>query len=343
MSLTKYVRREYCIQMIDAALIIAGLVLLFLGGEALVRGSVTISKKLGISAILIGVVVVGFGTSAPELLVSVKASLNDQPDIALGNVIGSNIANILLILGAAAVITPVLCYDKTIKRDAFSVVLASVAFLVLAYMGTITQLAGGIMVTALVAYLAYSYMSERKDKALLAAAHESAPDIETTHEHEADEFAGNFGLPLSIAMTIGGIVMLVFGADFLVRGATSVARSFGVSEAVIGLTLVALGTSLPELATAIAAAVKKNTDVIIGNVLGSNLFNILSILGITALIQPIPVNKDLVTFDVPFALALSVLTLLVIVVFKKINRVVGALFLLAYAAYMAWLFISGHV
>ncbi len=329
--------------MIDALYIIAGLVLLFIGGEALVRGSVTLSKKLGISTILIGVVVVGFGTSAPELLVSIKASLADQPDIALGNVIGSNIANILLILGVAAVITPVLCHDKAIKRDAISVVAASVAFLAFAYLGTISRLAGFGMVAALVAYLVYSYMSERKDKALITNLDESAPDVETAHEHEADEFEGNYSLPVSILIAVVGIIMLVFGADFLVRGATNVARAFGISEAVIGLSLVALGTSLPELATAIAAAVKKNTDVIIGNVLGSNLFNILSILGITAMIKPIPIGHHLVQFDIPMALGISIFTVVVIVALKQFNRLLGALCLIAYVAYMAMLFITDKV
>lgn len=329
--------------MIDALFIVAGLVLLFIGGEALVRGSVTISKRLGISAILIGVVVVGFGTSAPELLVSIKASLADQPDIALGNVIGSNIANILLILGVAAVITPVLCHDKAIKRDALSVVAASVAFLAFAYLGTISRLAGFGMVAALVAYLVYSYMSERKDKALIANLDGSAPDVETAHEHEADEFEGNYSLPVSIVIAVAGIIMLVFGADFLVRGATNVARAFGISEAVIGLSLVALGTSLPELATAIAAAVKKNTDVIIGNVLGSNLFNILSILGITAMIKPIPIGDHLAQFDIPMALGISIFTVVVIVALKQFNRLLGVLCLIAYVAYMAMLFITDKV
>ncbi len=321
----------------DYVLIAAGLLLLFVGGEALVRGSVTISKRLGISAILIGVVVVGFGTSAPELLVSIKASLAGQPDIAMGNVVGSNIANILLILGLAAVITPIICKDKAIHRDALAVVAASVVLLGLSYLQIVSALAGGLMVATLIAYLVYSYKAECKDK----LATSSGVLIDTAHEHEAEEFESKMGLGVSIVMSIVGIAMLVFGADFLVQGASNVARSFGIPEAVIGLSLVAVGTSLPELATAISAALKKNSDVIIGNVLGSNLFNILSILGITALIKPIPVTGQIATFDIPFALGIAVASFLIIVLFKKFGRLTGLLFLGVYIVYIAWMYMSG--
>ncbi len=324
----------------DFLFVVAGLVLLFIGGEGLVRGSVSISKRLGISAILIGVVVVGFGTSAPELLVSIKASLNNQPDIALGNVVGSNIANVLLILGIAAVLTPVICKDKAILRDAFAVFGASAALLGLSYMTIIPSLVGALMVLSLVGYLFYSYKSERKDKARMAAGAGG-----TVHEHEAQEFddGGQLGIGASILMSIVGIAMLVLGADLLVRGASSLAREIGISEAVIGLSLVAIGTSLPELATAISAALKKNSDVIIGNILGSNLFNILSILGITALIKPVPITGQIAVFDIPLTLGISVVMLAMIFFFKKFGRVSGGVFLLAYGCYMAWLYLSGSL
>lgn len=329
--------------MMDYILIAAGLTLLFLGGEALVRGSVTISKRLGISAILIGVVVVGFGTSTPELLVSVQASLAGQPDIALGNVVGSNIANVLLILGLAAVITPIICKDKAIRRDAFAVVMATLVLFGLSYWQVISQITGGLMVLALIGYLVYSYRSEQRDKRALAAAAPAGVEPETTHEQGAEEFASKMGLWVSILMSIVGIAMLVFGANFLVEGASNVARSFGIPEAVIGLSLVAVGTSLPELVTAISAALKKNSDVIIGNVLGSNLFNILSILGITALIKPVPLTGQIAAFDIPFALGIAIASLGIIFLFKKFGRLTGALFILTYAIYIGWMYTNGGI
>lgn len=323
----------------DYIYVVAGLVLLFIGGEGLVRGSVTISKRLGISAILIGVVVVGFGTSAPELLVSVKASLNGQPDIALGNVVGSNIANVLLILGLAAVLTPVICKDKAILRDALAVLVSSAALLGLSYLEIIPRVAGGLMLLTLVGYLFYSYKAERKDKSRMLA----AGNGETAHEHEAEEFDDKLGLVPSILLSIAGISMLVFGADLLVKGASNLAREAGISEAVIGLSLVAVGTSLPELATAISASLKKHSDVVIGNVLGSNLFNILAILGITAMIKPVPIGGQIAAFDIPFTLGIAAITLFAIFVFKKIDRLSAVFCLIAYAAYIAWLYLNGGV
>lgn len=318
----------------DFILIAAGLLLLFVGGEALVRGSVAISKRLGISAILIGVVVVGFGTSTPELLVSVKASLAGQPDIALGNVVGSNIANILLILAMAAVITPIICTDKAIRRDSIAVVGASIALLFLSYLGVVSMIVGAFMLAALIAYLIYSYQSERREKMQLAG-------TGTAHEHEAEQFENKLGLGVSILMSVAGIAMLVFGADFLVEGASNVARGFGISEAVIGLSLVAVGTSLPELAASISAALKKNSDVIIGNILGSNLFNILAILGIASIIKPIPVTGQIAIFDIPFALAIAVISMIIIILFKQFGRLTGFALLTIYAIYIAWMYSGG--
>lgn len=321
----------------DFIFVAIGLVLLFFGGEGLVRGSVTISRRLGISAILIGVVVVGFGTSAPELLVSVKASLMEQPDIALGNVVGSNIANVLLILGFAAVLSPVVCKDKAIARDAFAVVIASLILFGLSYSGLVSRGAGGLMLFLLVAYLFYSYKAERRDKAQIVAAGGDG----TAHEHEAEEFDDKLGLGASILLCLAGILMLVFGADLLVKGASNIARAIGISEAVIGLSLVAIGTSLPELATAIAASIKKNSDVVIGNVMGSNLFNILSILGITALIKPVPIGGQIAAFDIPFTLGIAVISLILIYLFRNIGRMIGVVFMVTYAGYIIWLYAGG--
>ncbi len=319
----------------DYALLVGGLALLFAGGEALVRGSVALSERLGISAILIGMVVVGFGTSTPELLVSLQASLAGQPDIALGNVVGSNIANVLLILGVAAVICPVVCADRAIQRDAVAVTVASGFLFALTFTGSISALAGAGMMAALVAYLVYAYKAEQSDKTALPA---TSPD--TVHEHEAQEFKGHFGVGLSILMSVIGIGLLVWGADFLVTGASNIARKAGISEAVIGLTLVAVGTSLPELAAAISAAVKKNTDIIIGNVLGSNLFNILSILGITSLISTVPLSGQIAHFDIPLNLGIACVALVIIYAAQRVLRSTGVVFLASYAAYIGWLYAS---
>ncbi len=319
----------------DYIFVLAGLGLLFIGGEGLVRGSVAISARLGVSAILIGVVVVGFGTSAPELLVSLQATLTGQSDIAMGNVVGSNIANILLILGLAGVLYPIKCTDPAILRDSTAGIVSATILFAFTFIGIIPRLAGIAMLVLLCFYLFYSYKADKRNKKDVTV------DVqETIHELEAEEFDTGLGLKISILLAIGGIIMLVIGADLLVRGATSIARGYGVSEAVIGLSLVALGTSLPEMATVIAASMKKQTDVVIGNVMGSNLFNILSILGITSIIKPVPVTGRLAEFDVLFALVLAIIVAVIILLFKRIGRVTGITFLSVYFVYMIWLFLS---
>ncbi|MCC6598787.1 MAG: calcium/sodium antiporter [Alphaproteobacteria bacterium] len=319
----------------DFIYVAIGLALLFFGGEALVRGSIGISKRFGLSAILIGAVVVGFGTSTPELLVSVKATLNDQPDIAIGNVVGSNIANVLLILGLAALINPVSCKDPIVLRDSLAVLLASVFLLGLAYIGVISFAAGLFMLLAIIGYIFYSYKAERREQRL----HLNA-DGKTLHEHEVEDMEGpRLKLLPALGMSAVGIAMLVYGADLLVMGASNLARIAGVSEAVIGLSLVAVGTSLPELATSISAALKKHSDVIIGNILGSNLFNILSILGITAMIRPVPIASQFSHFDVPLTLAIAIGFSLIVYFLKGFSRVTGAACIASYAAYLTFLYV----
>lgn len=327
------------IQLINFIMIIAGLLLLFVGGELLVRGSVEISKRLGISTILIGVVVVGFGTSTPELLVSIKASLSNESDIALGNIVGSNIANVLLILGLGSIITPVICEDRAVERDSIVVVISSLFLIIFSYFQIINRFEGFIMFTGLIGYIIYSYEIERIEKMRTVI----GKFIKTAHEKEAKEFTNNMNIGVSIVMTIAGIIMLLCGADFLVKGASNIARQLGVSEAVIGLSLVAVGTSLPELATTIVASIKKNSDVIIGNILGSNLFNILGILGLTSLIKPININTKIANFDIPFTFGISVLCFAIILLFKKFDRTVGVLFLIAYIFYIAFMYLNGNI
>lgn len=315
----------------DLVLVAAGLVLLFVGGEGLVRGSVSIAERLGISKLLIGLVIVGFGTSTPELLVSVNAAIDGVPEIALGNVVGSNIANILLIVGVAALITPVLGWDRTAVRESLVMAGVSVLALVLVQGDVISRFAGIAMLAILGTYLFSSYVMEKRSRGAKA------------YSEEADEFADTpISNPwLSLGLVIGGIVALMFGADMLVEGAVNIARDFGVPDAVIGLSLVAIGTSLPELATAIVAALKRHSDVVLGNVIGSNIFNILAILGVTVVIQPIDVSARFSTIDAPLMLGASLLLVALLFAAPKIGRAWGGAMLASYVGYMIFLFSSG--
>jgi len=306
----------------DSLFILAGLVLLFFGGEGLVRGAVAIADRFGISKLIVGMVIVGFGTSAPELLVSVQAALSGSPDIAIGNVVGSNIANVLLILGIAALIAPVPNCDRAILRDALVMVAASVWLVALLRSGAIGEVAGGAMLAALAAYLGATYWQERRRQA-------------TVFEKEAEEVTD---LPLSAPMAWGavllGLVFLVLGARFLVEGATGIARLFGVSEAVIGLTIVAVGTSLPELATGIVAALRRHAEVVLANVIGSNIFNILCILGVTSLIAPVPVALKFAALDGPVMLGVAGGTALLLIAVRTLGRPLGLVLLAGYALYV---------
>lgn len=317
----------------DLLLVAGGLVLLFLGGEALVRGSVAIAERLGISKLVIGLVIVGFGTSTPELLVSVKAALNGAPEIALGNVVGSNIANVLLIVGVAAVIAPILDWPRTALREAVMATLAALAVVGLVQGQVLTRPQGIVMLVVLAGYLVATYWLEQRER--------------TTRqfEHEVEEFED---IPivrpwLAPLLVVLGVGALMLGADWLVKGAVSIARDLGVSDAVIGLSLVALGTSLPELATSIVAALRRHPDVVLGNVIGSNIFNILAILGVTVVIHPIEVDAQFRRVDAPVMLAASLLLLVLLCMTRRIGRRWGVLMLAGYVAYMVFLFAMGVV
>ncbi len=306
--------------MIDWLMIAAGLVLLFAGGESLVRGAVGLSRRFGISELAIGLTVVGFGTSMPELLVSVDAAFSGSPGIALGNVIGSNTANILLILGLSALITPVMGWTNTIRRDV--AVMCGVALLALALglTGSIGRIQGAMMVAALVVYLVWTFRMSRNDP-------QAAEHVAETHS-----------VLWLVAFLIGGLAALFGGASLLVDGATSIARNLGVPEAIIGLTIVAVGTSLPELATSLVAAYRGNSAVAIGNVVGSNVFNILGILGLTTVIAPMAVDPSMARFDIPFMVAMSFVLAGLLFFTTRLSRPVGGTMLAVYVAYTAYLF-----
>ena len=292
-----------------------GLVALFFGGEYLVKGAANIARHYNLSPMVIGLTIVGFGTSAPELLVSVQAALAGQPALAIGNVLGSNIANVLLILGVSAVIAPLMIPISKVWRDLGFMALATAMVWVMLADGTVTRLEGIILFTALIIFMTTAFVFGKEE-----------PD------EDADPPSP---MGLSLLYTLGGLVVLVVGARLLVDSSTQIARSFGISEAVIGLTIVAVGTSLPELATSVIAAFRKQTEIAVGNVIGSNIFNIFSILGLTAMIIPIPAEARFTAIDMPWV-AGSALALIAMAVFLRgIPRLAGAGLLAVYAAYIA--------
>ncbi len=316
--------------MIDICMVIGGLVGLFFGGEGLIRGAVSLAKRFGLSSLLVSAVVVGFGTSMPEMTVSVGAALKGASDIAIGNVVGSNIANILLIVGVAVLFAPILTDKMAVRRDTIVMLVSGVVLCGLAQNGVIHFSAGICMFSGLVAYIVWSYHQDKKNSAATAR-----------HIEEDMAGAGQIGMPLAVFYSVAGLGLLIGSAYILVEGAVSIARGFGISEAVIGLTIVAIGTSLPELATAVVAACRKHTDVIIGNILGSNIFNVLSILGVTSMIAPIPIAEHIAHKDVWIMLGASVFLSVYLFGGFKIGRGSGLAMLGAYIIYMVWLYVNG--
>ncbi len=307
--------------MLIAAQIIGGLMLLVFGGELLVKGAVVLAKRLGIPILIVGLTIVSLGTSAPELVVSIFATMGGSPDIALGNVVGSNIANILLVLGLTALVYPITADAKTAKSDGMIMVLLAVLLFAMMTSEAIGQVEG---ITLLVLMLCYVLHLRQKVK--------SGADSDIAEELE-EETAYEAPLVKAIVFVVGGIALLVFGAQFLVEGASGFARILGVSEAVIGLTIVAIGTSAPELMTCVVAAYRKHSDIALGNVIGSNIFNILAVIGVTSTIHPIAVNPVLLQVDIWVMLIASVLLIPVMLSGQRISRGEGALFFASYIAY----------
>lgn len=311
--------------MLNLLFVALGVLLLTTGGEALIRGSLAAATRMGVSPLLSGLLIVGFGTSAPELVVSIDAALSERPDIAIGNVVGSNISNVLLILGLCALITPLAVKPLALRRDAVTVVAASVLFLILVGGSALERSDAAIFLAALSAYLIWAYRTERSG---------AAPSAEL-HQAEGEEVTS---LPKTALWTIMaivlGLVLLILGSQVLLRGAVGIAESYGVSEAVIGLTLVAVGTSLPELSISVIAAFRRHADVAIGNILGSNIFNLLGILGVSALLQPLPVHERILQFDQWVMLGTSVVLLLFLYTGRRLSRPEGAVLLLGYGLYV---------
>ncbi|WP_394230288.1 calcium/sodium antiporter [Shewanella colwelliana] len=304
--------------MFIALAIIGGFIILTAGAEALVRGASSLALRLGITPLIIGLTIVAFGTSAPELAVSLKSALAGNSGIAIGNVIGSNIANIGLILGITALIRPIQIQSQMVKRDIPIMIMASLLFWGLLVDGSLSRFDGVLLTSLLVAYLGFSYLSGQS--------------------HEADDIPGSSTLNPLLAglLIVVGISLLVGGGILFVDGAVELATLFGISELVIGLTIVAIGTSMPELVTSIVAARKGQSDIAIGNVVGSNLFNILGILGLTAVVQPI-MASGLNIVDIGVMLVLSMVLLPLAWTGLRIGRREGALLLMVYLTYICYL------
>ncbi|MCC9620805.1 calcium/sodium antiporter [Thalassospira sp. MA62] len=312
-------------QFIPYIQIIAGLVLLTAGGEFIVRGAVGLALLMGVSKVIVGLTIVAAGTSAPEFVVSLNAALKDTADIAMGNVVGSNIANILLILGAVSILKPVAAGRVTVVRDGGAMLIGTLMFIGFCLLGLIDRWAGAIMLISLMVIWYFTYKHDKK----------SPGDAADLHEVEVDE-VGDVpkGWVKPVIATVIGIVGLMLGAEWLVDGGVTIAREFGVSEAVIGLTLVAFGTSLPELAASLVAAFRGHADVALGNVFGSNLLNLLVIIGGVSIISPIPVSPQIVSSDIWVMLAVTIALLGVAFALRKISRITGLVFLIAYFTYV---------
>jgi cation:H+ antiporter len=311
--------------MITVAQLVGGFILLLFGAEYLVRGAVSLARRLNVSPMLIGMTIVAYGTTAPELVVSLEAALGGRPGIAVGNVVGSNIANILLILGASAVIFPIVIKPGAIYRDAAVMLGSALLFVALALSGMIERWQGVLMFAALIVFSLYAYVSESRR----GLAESSADDL-------AEEFAeGPKSAWLALLAIVGSVAAVLIGARLLVSGAVTTAQYLGVGEEVIGLTVVAVGTSLPELATAVVAAIRRHSAVAVGNIIGANIYNLLAIMGLVAAVKPIPIPPQILRFDLWFMLAVTMVLLSLLIFRGGLSRGTAILFVVAFCAYTA--------
>ncbi|MVB00115.1 calcium/sodium antiporter [Nitratireductor sp. CAU 1489] len=311
----------------DIVFVIVGFILLFGGGELLVRGAVSAARRFGVAELVIGLTVVGFGTSMPELLVSVEAALKGRPEIAIGNVVGSNMANVLLIGGVTAMLAPSGGWGGDVRRDVILMLFATALLLLAAACGVLPAWGGLLLTLLLGAYLYAHYRASRTGGEADGGTVVVAPKKPAW---------------LAAALLAAGLALLFVGADLLVEGASRIALALGVSEAVVGLSIVAIGTSLPELATSVVAAWRGRAGVAIGNIVGSNIFNILGILGVTALVAPLPISERFWRIDVPLVLAVSLAFAAMLVLRDRLGRKTGFVMLAAYIAYTIGLYtVSG--
>ncbi len=315
-----------------AFFLILGLVVMIWGADLLVRGASRLATAVGISPLVVGLTVVAFGTSAPELAVSIMSAFKGQADLALGNVVGSNIFNVLFILGISALIVPLVVAQQLVRFDVPVMIGVSLLTLALGLDGSIGRIDGVILFAGGIAYTAFQIQQSRK---------EQSAEVKAEYEAEYGD-KGKGGFVKDIGLIAIGLVGLVFGSKWLVSSAVAIAHSLGVSELVIGLTIIAAGTSMPEVATSIVAAMKGERDIAVGNVVGSNIFNILSVLGLSSLVAPagINVSKAAIEFDLPVMIAVAIACFPIFFDGNRISRFNGASFLFFYVAYVVYLILS---
>jgi cation:H+ antiporter len=309
--------------MLDFIIIPLSLFLLYIGGEGVLKGVLVIARKFKLSNILVSAVIIGFGTSLAELTVSIEAVLIGSPDIALGNIIGSNIANILLVTAIAALITPIMLKNLKINRDIFVMIVASLLLLFFKFIDWLNFYSGVIFLLILFSYISYSYFQDQKDNG---------------DKEENLENLENLSLIKAIIYSVIGLATLILGGWLLVNSSIKIAQSYGISEAVIGLTIVAVGTAIPELTTTIIASIKKHNDLVIGNILGSNIFNILGILGVTLLIENIPVTDEMMKKGIWEMIAATLFFIIILRFAKSISKLIASFMLTSYAIYIVYLF-----
>ena len=307
--------------------LVVGFVFLLGGAEIVVRGGVGLAERLGVSKMAIGMTVIAFGTSAPELIVSLNASLNGSPGIAVGNLVGSNVANIFLILGVSGLILPIVSSSRALTIDGWLLLIGTISFLAISYDGMFKLYEGSLLLIMFSGFLYYTYIRETKGL------------TENSPSHYENEVNGLAVVPhtfwLAILLLIIGFIFLIVGSELLVKGGVEIARSFNVSEAAIGLTILAFGTSLPELAASVIAAYRRHTDLALGNVVGSNIFNIVGILGLISVVSPMDVPSRIVSFDMwIMVVATLMLTPFLIGNQGSIGRVAAGIYLLAYLVYI---------
>ena len=312
----------------------AGLAVLVVGADVLVRGASRLAVSFGVSPLVVGLTVVAFGTSAPEMAVSVGSALAGSPDLAIGNVVGSNIANVLLILGISALITPLLVDEQIIRQEIPIMIGASALLVVMALDGNIGLLESIALFGLVIAYTVFLVVQSRRASKAVQDEFETEIPTSTWDRHWA----------VQVGLIVGGLVMLVVGADWLVDSAVAFARAFGVSDLVIGLTVVAVGTSMPEIATSIVAAIRGQRDIAVGNVVGSNVFNLLAVLGAAGIASGagLPVSEAARNFDLWVMLAVAFACLPIMITGREIARWEGVVFLAYYAAYTAWLVLQAQ-
>ncbi|MEO1198999.1 MAG: calcium/sodium antiporter [Pseudomonadota bacterium] len=303
----------------------AGLTLLVIGGDALVRGAVGLAERFAIPPIIIGLTIVAFGTSAPELIVSITAALGGAPGIALGNVVGSNVANIFLVLGVPALIAAIPTAQPFVRRNTLFMIGVTLIFIALCFTGQLVFWHGLVLVTLLLLFLAESARTALRQR----------EPIDPGEEGVSNPW-------LAILLVAAGLIGLPLGARFTVEGASTIAASWGVSDAAIGLTVVAIGTSLPELAATILAAIRRQGGIVVGNVIGSNLFNMMAIMGITVLIAPIPVDEKFLEIDLWIMLAAALVLVPFVWWRQKIGRIAGVVFSVIYVAFIWFALTEGE-